>query len=179
MSEATNQPANDAANALAGLLSPTPGSPPTTTGATPNANAGKVGGDVGQNPTATATTTNEPAGDDVQRRVDEAVRKAMAANAGATDAANVTERYVREKMLDLPMSMQNLMPKTTDVKALQKAESDLRKELVDWYHSALAKDGKRLQDVGGGGGGHPVSHLGGPSNVTPQQGLAEALNGGR
>lgn len=156
----TTTPTNDSNAPAAG------GQPGATAGLTSPATDGGNGG-------GSAAPAGYVSAADVERIVNAALAKRTSADNVQADAANTRERFIREKMADLPLSVQNLMPRTGDPAQLAAGEQKLRGELREWAQ----KSGFKMPDVGGrdGGGVPPIQTMNKPAG-SPVQRLAKVLD---
>jgi len=89
---------------------------------------------------------------DVEKLVSERIAAELNKAQETRIKGDTRERYLREKMADLPLSVQNLMPQSGDIKELAVAEQDIRKEMTAWFQAGLKKLGLRMPAVDGGAG---------------------------
>ncbi len=95
--------------------------------------------------------------EDAKQMIAEAIADDRKERENQTETVNIRERFIREKMNDLPMSVQNLMPKTGDLSKLSHAEKSLRSEMGEWFNAAIKKGGYMRKNVGGEPGGYTMS----------------------
>jgi hypothetical protein len=89
---------------------------------------------------------------DLEKMLGARVEEAVQRHAKTRLADDTRERFIREKMGDLPLVVQNLMPQVGDVKALAVAEQDIRKEMSAWFQAGLKRLGMKMPTVNGGAG---------------------------
>lgn len=95
--------------------------------------------------------------EDAKQMIADAIANDRKERENQTETVNIRERFIREKMNDLPMSVQNLMPKTGDLSKLAHAEKALRSEMGEWLNAAIKKGGYMQKNVGGEPGGYTMS----------------------
>jgi hypothetical protein len=97
--------------------------------------------------------------EDAVKLVKDSVKAALAEERSKTDQqrdqSDVRERFIRKNMSDLPMFMQNALPKAGDLGKLASAEQSLRGELVEWVKKL---PGYKFPNVSGDAGGASHSH---------------------
>jgi len=149
---------------------------PAAAGAAEKQPAGEVGtpGDGNQ---ASGTGQYVSRGD-VEKLVAERVAAELNKAQESRIQGDTRERFIREKLSDLPLSVQNLMPKTGDVKELAAAEQDIRKEMTAWFYAGLKQLGLRQPAVDGGAGtagSIPPMALMDYSKISPEELIAQGL----
>ena len=161
-------PAADSATAklTAALSKPAEKSPDAAEPAGVDA-AGKPAGEAPPAPPAVAVSTA-----DVQRIVSEAIAKDRESREGE----NARERFIRERMMDLPNVLRDAMPKTGDLRELSRIEQEIRRQYVE---SLKKIPGYKVPNVGGDNpGGAPPMQTFNNTKMSPTQKLAQALSKG-
>ncbi len=89
---------------------------------------------------------------DVDKLVSEGVQKALAADSTTRADENVRERFIREKMADLPLIYQQSLAKNGDPKQLAQDEQRIREQ----YKADFKKGGGVTNDIGGNRAGGAI-----------------------
>ena len=98
---------------------------------------------------------------DLEKLVATRVEEAIQTHQKTRLAGDVRERFIREKMSDLPLVVQNVLPQVGDVKVLAVAEQDIRKEMSEWFQAGLKRCGLKMPNLAGDAGG--------PGTISPMQ----------
>jgi hypothetical protein len=119
---------------------------------------------------------------DLEKMLDARVQQALQQHDKTRLAGDVRERFIREKMGDLPLVVQNLLPQVGDVKVLAGAEQDIRKEMSAWFQAGLKRYGLKIPDVNGGAGTHgsisPMQMGIDTSKISPEKLIAMGIEQG-
>lgn len=91
--------------------------------------------------------------DEVAQLIADGVKNAMATHKNDAEALDTRQRFLIQKMGDLPTFAHDLMPKTKDVKELAKAEQDIRGQLTEWFKRQAEASGLKIGNIGGGPAG--------------------------
>jgi hypothetical protein len=147
----TSAPGGSAEEQIAEGLKPTAANAPTKTpeaigGGVETKTQGQQGGDAADAAGKFVTQA------DLEKLVATRVEEAIQTHQKTRLAGDVRERFLREKMGDLPLVVQNLMPQVGDVKALAAAEQDIRKEMSEWFQAGLKRLDLKTPNVGGDAG---------------------------
>jgi len=177
----TSEPGGSAEEQIAEGLKPKAAAAPTKTleaigGGVEAKTQGQVAGDTAD--AAGSFITHA----DLDKMLGARVEEAVARHAKTRLADDTRERFIREKMGDLPLVVQNLMPQVGDVKALAVAEQDIRKEMSEWFQAGLKRLGLKMPNVGGSAGLHgsisPMQTSIDTKSFSPERLIAIGMEGG-
>ena len=180
----TSEPGGSAEEQIAEGLKPKAATAPTKTleaigGGVEAKTQGQVAGDTADAADAAGRFVTQA---DLEKLVATRVEEAIQTHQKTRLAGDVRERFLREKMGDLPLVVQNLMPQVGDVKALAVAEQDIRKEMSEWFQAGLKRLGLKMPNVGGGAGLHgsisPMQTGIDTKSFSPERLIAIGMEGG-
>ena len=104
------------------------------------------------------------------------IRKAIEADRVTRAGSDQRERFIRERMMNLPNSVRDLLPKTGNVAELEKARRQLVAELNDWFAAGVKAKGIQWPpNVGGAAGDGGVA----PGATPPPPARGSGLTGGQ
>ena len=87
--------------------------------------------------------------EDIARMVKEGIDADRKSQSAERAAENTRERFIREKMADLPLFAADMIPKTSDVKQLNTAMGEVRSQMQDWFKSNATRMGMKIPDISG------------------------------